>query len=395
MKKIILIATCLLNLTLLSAQGIEFVENMTFEEIQAKAKAEGKLIFMDCYTTWCGPCKMLTSRTFPDPEVGNYFNPRFINVKMDMEKGEGPSLQAKFGVRAYPTLLWIDGEGTVKHRAMGFMDAQGLINQAMTIPNLVPSAYEGLKAKYEKGERSADFMQEYVSVLKEGNMDYEAVFAEYIKLLSPNDLKDGKHTQTIYQLTNDLKSAGLPQLMKNKAFYVTKYGASNIETKLNGIADKALKEAVVKKDENLIKGASKLMKDAGLKDQATKTAKAYSEFYLRTQNWKMYDKYASELVKKSGAKDDKILNSAAWNYYMNVEDNKLLNKAKGWAYKAVNLKNTCENNTTYAYLNYKLGNLKEAELACDYALLKADEDGANPSSARALKDLIKKEREKK
>jgi hypothetical protein len=142
----------------------------------------------------------------------------------------------------------------------------------------------------------------------------------------------------------------------------------------------------------MLKGATKLMKDAGVKDYATKSAKAYSDYFLRTQNWKMYDKYASEMVKKSSMKDDKILNNTAWNYYMNVDDSKLLNKAKGWAYKAVNLKNTCENNTTYAYLNYKLGNLKEAELACDYALLKADEDGANPSSARALKDLINKEK---
>jgi len=392
MKNIILIAACFLNLSVLSAQGINFVENMTFEQIQAKAKAEGKLIFMDCYTTWCGPCKMLNSRTFPDPELGAYFNSKFINVKMDMEKGEGPSLQAKFGVRAYPTLLWIDAEGTVKHRAMGFMEPQGLLSQAQSIPNLIPAEYEGMKAKFDKGERNIDFLADYLRVLKDGSMDYESVFNDYLKTLSPANLKDDKHAQSIYQFTNDLKSAGLPILMKNRAFYISKYGASNVENKLSGIADKAIKDGTLKKDEAMLKGATKLMKDAGVKDYATKSAKAYSDYFLRTQNWKMYDKYASEMVKKSSMKDDKILNNAAWNYYMNVDDNKLLNKAKGWAYKAVNLKNTCENNTTYAYLNYKLGNLKEAELACDYALLKADEDGANPSSARALKDLINKEK---
>jgi hypothetical protein len=55
------------------------------------------------------------------------------------------------------------------------------------------------------------------------------------------------------------------------------------------------------------------------------------------------------------------------------------------------VKNTCENNTTYAYLNYKLGDLKEADLACDYALIKAKEEGGSDLSARALKDLLKKE----
>jgi hypothetical protein len=70
---------------------------------------------------------------------------------------------------------------------------------------------------------------------------------------------------------------------------------------------------------------------------------------LELQDWKSYDKYATAALKKAGAKDEKMLNATAWNYYINIEDTKLLSKAKDWAYKAVNLKNTCENNTTYAY----------------------------------------------
>jgi len=377
------------------AQGISFEHEMSFNEALAKAKAEGKLIFMDCYTTWCGPCKMLTAKTFPDPTLGEYFNQRYVNLKMDMEKGEGPELQAQFGVRAYPTLLWIDGNGVVKHRAMGYMDPNALLSQAQSIVSPIPAEYEDMKAKFAKGERSTGFLADYINVLKTGDLPYDSIFEIYIDKLSAADLKNEKNTALIYQFTNTLQSPGLPQLMRNKAYFITKNGQEGFDKKVIGIAETAIKEGVVKKDESLIKGATKLLKDAKVKDAEALSSKAFTEYYFRIQDWKSYDKYATAALKKAGAKDEKMLNATAWNYYINIEDTKLLSKAKDWAYRAVNLKNTCENNTTYAYLNYKLGLLKEAELACDYALLKAKEDDANPASAKALKELIQEELAKK
>lgn len=128
MKKIaaLLIALVTMQLTT-QAQGIEFVHDKSFDEIRAMAKAQNKLIFMDCYTTWCGPCKRLSSMVFPDSAVGEYFNDNFINTKFDMEKGEGVNLSGKYAIRAYPTLLWLDYEGNVKHKVVGGLDPTGLI----------------------------------------------------------------------------------------------------------------------------------------------------------------------------------------------------------------------------------------------------------------------------
>ena len=70
-----------------------------------QAKKENKLIFMDCYTSWCGPCKMLAKEVFTDPDVAAFFNEKFVNAKVDMEKGEGPALKKQYGVNAFPTLF--------------------------------------------------------------------------------------------------------------------------------------------------------------------------------------------------------------------------------------------------------------------------------------------------
>ena len=110
---------CLVLSVMAFAQtGVDF-QHLTFDEALAKAKAEKKLVFVDCYTTWCGPCKMMTTKIFPMKEAGEFFNPRFVCVKFDMEQGEGKELKNKLGVRAYPSFFIIRPDGTVQHAVVG------------------------------------------------------------------------------------------------------------------------------------------------------------------------------------------------------------------------------------------------------------------------------------
>jgi thiol:disulfide interchange protein len=109
------------------ATGIQFFHG-TFAEAQAKAKKENKLIFMDAYTSWCAPCRFMAANVFTDQSVGEYYNTHFINLKVDMEKGEGPDLSRRYSVMAYPTLLFIDGNGEVKSRTMGGKPAAEFIS---------------------------------------------------------------------------------------------------------------------------------------------------------------------------------------------------------------------------------------------------------------------------
>lgn len=107
-------------------KGIQFTET-SWKEVLKKAKAEKKIIFLDAYASWCGPCKMLQKNVFTKKEVGDYFNKQFINVKMDMEKGEGPSLAQTYPLEAYPTLLFIDGNGRVMKKVIGYQSPEQLL----------------------------------------------------------------------------------------------------------------------------------------------------------------------------------------------------------------------------------------------------------------------------
>lgn len=120
------------RLTAEAGKGIEF-DHSPFAELQKKAQAEGKLIFIDCYTSWCGPCKMLAKNVFPRKDVGDYFNSHFINTKIDMEKGEGVDLAKKYEIKAFPTLLLVDAEGKVVSRQVGALSAEKLLEWVKSV----------------------------------------------------------------------------------------------------------------------------------------------------------------------------------------------------------------------------------------------------------------------
>jgi thioredoxin 1 len=113
-------------------QGIQFHKG-SWNEALAKAKAENKLIFLDIYATWCGPCKQLKSRTFSNAEVGKYFNERFINVALDGEKDDGYKLANDFSIRGFPSLFFIDAKGKIIKRTTGFHTSDDLIKFAQSV----------------------------------------------------------------------------------------------------------------------------------------------------------------------------------------------------------------------------------------------------------------------
>ena len=109
------------------SSGIDFSSGK-WKEIVKRAKEENKLIFFDAYTSWCGPCIKMQNSVFPDSILGAFYNQHFINVKYDMEKGEGVNLGQKFAVQVYPTLLFIDPrtEKVINH-SIGFKNVSQLL----------------------------------------------------------------------------------------------------------------------------------------------------------------------------------------------------------------------------------------------------------------------------
>lgn len=95
-----------------------------------KAKESGKeLVFLDCYATWCGPCQYMAKSVFTTKEAGDYFNKKFVNIKIDMEKGEGINLARQFKIQGYPTFIILNSNGKELGRIVGGAEIKQFIQK--------------------------------------------------------------------------------------------------------------------------------------------------------------------------------------------------------------------------------------------------------------------------
>lgn len=140
--------------------GINF-QTKNLEEAKKLAQQENKMIFIDLYTTWCGPCKLMKKNTFPDSELGEFFNKNFISLYIDAEK-EGIDLVKKFKIVNYPSFLFLDQNGELAQYEYGYYNvAQFLIIGQSVVEKRnsdkkTPTISE-VKGKM-MGETIADFM---------------------------------------------------------------------------------------------------------------------------------------------------------------------------------------------------------------------------------------------
>lgn len=107
MKKIILFFSLFITLQSVAQEGIRF-EHCSWAEAKTKAQKEKKLIFIDFYTQWCGPCLNMAQTIFTLGSVGNFYNEHFICLKIDAETGEGIELARKYQVSSFPTFVFVD-----------------------------------------------------------------------------------------------------------------------------------------------------------------------------------------------------------------------------------------------------------------------------------------------
>lgn len=234
-RNIRFIALCISFLSLMGApvisqaQGIEFGHDL--DAALKKAKAENKLVFVDFYTSWCGPCKVMSAEVFPLPNVGAFFNSRFVNCKVQCDdKGIGVELGEKYKVIAYPTLMFLNGDGELVHSYVGSTSGNGLIEAAKVALNPDKNLMSMLK-QWEAGDRSQTFVASYFKKLK-GVYQYEkasADFNTYFDKLSTAEKTD----KTTFDLINTVKIAPFSPIFeyieKNRNAYAKSVGAEVVD----------------------------------------------------------------------------------------------------------------------------------------------------------------------
>ncbi len=225
----------------------------SWEMILKKAEVENKLIFVDSYAVWCGPCKFMERSIFADQAVGEYYNQHFINVSIDMETPVGKEFKKKYPVSAYPTLFYMNSKGEILRKKEGAItNPEDFIKTAQWVVSPEKSPLAVSTKKYEEGNRDKDFLIEHIGNMIDYNQDIRPIVAEYLKSVKPLSLED-EHTFSVFYLgVHDLKHELVKNFVLNNEKLMRLYTTKVIQTKTNDLIQRNIVLAVEKKDKKLL-----------------------------------------------------------------------------------------------------------------------------------------------
>lgn len=387
MKKILFLSVLVLATASLISQNIDF-NHGTWAEIKAKAKAEKKLIFVDAFTTWCGPCKMLAKNTFTNADVASYYNSNFINAKIDMEKGEGIDLAKQYQVACYPNLLFVDGDGNLVHRAAGYFESPDFIALGKTAQT-PEKTFASVQRQYEAGNTNPTFVAEYLKNLSQSCLSANDAAIKYFKNVKESDMFSASNWRILYDYVEDISSAPFTFFVKNRKEYAAKYGADSVNGKIfNSYLGEGYSKIYAKKGNPEVLASFKKEITQMEFERADELNLSIDLRYFQVKgDWNGYFNSAKALVEKYRGKDPNFINSVSWSIFEHSKEPAQLEAAEQWSKRSVQISPEAAFMDTYANLLYKNGKKQEAIVTQKKAI---EQGAANKEDTRDMEETLKK-----
>ncbi|MCC5944622.1 MAG: thioredoxin family protein [Bernardetiaceae bacterium] len=229
--------------TTATAAKINF-ETGTWEEVRAKAKKADKIIFIDAYATWCGPCKKMDKETFTDAKVAAFFNKNFIPYKIDVDTEAGGKLFKQYGGEAMPTYLFVDADENLVYKTLGFMPAEPFLAVGKTALE-VPA----IKKRFAEGDRSPEFVAEYLVLMADsGDPEVTELAQQHLASLKPEELVKPENFKILSSYVRDLESEHMQYFINNADVFVEALG-DEVLNYLDPVLNALFQDAVQNKNE--------------------------------------------------------------------------------------------------------------------------------------------------
>ena len=362
--------------------GIRFSQG-TFTELKAQAAAAGKPIFIDAYTSWCGPCKWMSKTVFTQEEVGTFYNDKFICAKIDMEKGEGPELAKKYNVNAYPTLLYMNATGELFHQALGAHEAKAFIElgrKALDPENNMA----GLQKKYRVNPSSFEAAYAYISYLSEsGNPAAGAEVEQWFQAQPRASWTERPNWRMLFDFTENPASPAFQNLVASRAEFSKRYTADSVDTKLRKTLVMHIQRAAYDGDLDAWKSDSAVLVNMKINDGERFISS--SRINLAGDNQQLVLTRIMDYMHSFPSENPDELNNYAWRMFESSEDPKQLLTAEGWAKKGLELsKGAYMIHDTYASLLFKNKKLLQAKAEATAAIERGKKDGEDVSGTEEL-----------
>lgn len=397
MKKIVLSVLIWMFVLLVQGQGIVFVESANWQGILERARQENKYVFVDCYASWCAPCKQMDQQVYSNDTIGRFMNDRFICVKVQMDSTKhdrqaaqdwyatAHALQEQYSIRAYPSFLFFSPQGLIVHKDIGAKRVDAFLDVAKAALNSQEQYYTLLGMYYDGRLVFADMPGLANTARKLGQDSLATSIARHYI----NDSLSTLPADSLWTKGNLTFMSSFVRGMHvdEKAFSLYFESRELIDSIIGskGYANGVI-NAVIYADEVKAKfpSAAKEDREPDWKEIGSSITQRYGkdyvernllkgrvEFYRIVKNWKQYAKYLvlrSEYLKieqaPPGFSASMQLNNVAFDVFKYSRNKQELRKALTWANGALAMDSGKSYYSgdldTKANLLYKLGRKKEA-----------------------------------
>lgn len=376
-----------------AAQGIQFEQGLSWQQILEKAKSQNKYIFIDANATWCMPCKKMDREVFSKSVVGTYMNQHFVSVKIQMDSSKNDDnnikgwysfahkLQQAYNISSLPTYLFFSPDGRIVHRYLSAMSDSLFLKVANNALN-PEKQYYTLLSNYLSGKKDYKKLSYLASLAKEIGDDSLAnklatdFLHNYLNHFSDKELFQKSYFEFVYAFSPILSS-------KDRIFRVLYNYASQYDEIIGkkGIADAIVNNVIMKEEINqrLWPQSTPISSEPNWNKLASSISNKYSKhhadiiildaqlkWYTQKKDWQQLIKYKVKQIDEYGLDTAGLgwvfINNFAWNYvYKFCNDKDTLEKAAAWM--EVILKGHPDDYIsidTYANLLFKAGKKNEA-----------------------------------
>lgn len=395
-----LIALLFCPIVLFAQNEVHFETGLNWQQIKTKAKTENKYILVDCFATWCGPCKMMDKNVYPNDSVGEFINEHFVSVRVQCDTSKNDNDEAKawyadayqivseYKIGAYPTFLFLSPEGELVHKGMGYQSPKNFIalgtdaidthKQFYTVvknyqagkkdysimPYLISTA-RNLQEKELSQSMATDYINNYLDKLPDSGFFTKESFT-FIGLYPTNLSSKERHFEWCFHQPEKVDT-----LMHNKGFsnWVINYVINKEEIKP---PFQGAQKAGTTPDWKAI--GKSIKRHFGSAYVGGNILDAKVTWYRQVKDWRNYVKYLivqtdnSDYTKNSPTQFGEFaaLNSSAWDVFQYSENKKELETAVHWSdlvltnFEPKSGPNYGTSMDTKANLLYKLGRKEEA-----------------------------------
>jgi thioredoxin-related protein len=375
MKKVAFLVLVLLASLAAAAQGIAF-ETGSWSDVLAKAKETGKPVFVDVYTTWCGPCKMMSKDIFPREDVGTFYNTNFVCYKLDAEAGEGVTVAKQYKVRGYPTYLFVRSDGTVIYRFMGSTSAENFLRLTQTALDEFkdPKTLKDWDSEYATHQNDTAFLSAYIKKRNRQEIPAVDLLEAYIKLLPEADRSSKELVKLYLDQYDDLRigTFAFDHLVANPSIFGGMY-LTYFPSFLENIVRNSVRVAAKAKDLTQLDRAIEAGKQIAALGSNLSTDDIYLNYYKMSGDQvkflhqvfmkcesQMSMTFTDSIQKNRQPIVANDLNENAWQVYLTISNKDTLQQALRWSKRAVELApDSYSYLDTQACLLYKSGKHKQ------------------------------------